>query len=364
MATLIVQQAGVRRAGILNGRVVIGRRENSHIVIPDRYVSRIHAWIGQADGRYFIADTGSRSGTRVNGKLIDGRHRLSDGDKIGIGPATITFRANGSLPPDAQEIDLSDHPTASDDGIFMDCSCGAPLWAPWDFAGRVGQCRYCGQMLEMPAAKTPVIRRDVCSDTMVPGMPSPVIRKPRPPRMARPSLFDAPETSKAKKQVPEKTPAETLCGACQTPISLLDETKTCPDCGVAFHANCWTENRGCSSYGCRQVGILDADAPHSADAPVPVQSAIDDIPEKPSLQWEHILLPLALIGSVIGMIAFGIPALLTGAAVMAFRMRGGSAGRTRLVSGALAVCALAAAAGFVFSWYWWISAPAVTRAKL
>src|SRR5882724_10821752 len=150
MATLILEHDGRRRAAVLNGRVVIGRRSNSHIIVQDRSVSRIHAWIGQADGGYFIVDSGSRVGTIVNGKAVHGRHSLADGDQIKVGPALLTFHSNGALPPDVEEMDLSPRSVSGGDGIFLDCSCGAPLWAPWDFAGRLGQCRYCGQMVELP----------------------------------------------------------------------------------------------------------------------------------------------------------------------------------------------------------------------
>lgn len=372
MATLIVECGTSRRAGALKGRVVIGRRTNSHIVISDRYVSRIHAWIGPSEDGYFIADTGSRSGTRVNGALIEGRHPLADGDKVRIGPAIITFRANGSLPPDAQELDLSDRPTESDDGIFMDCACGAPLWAPWDFAGRVGQCRYCGQMLELPKRKRAPGVSDPCSDTMAPGMPSPAGpagsgtlqagTRPRPARVAKPSIFDSPGSRGSKPKVPEKARTETLCGACQSSIGLLEETTRCPDCGVAFHANCWVENRGCSSYGCKQVGILD---PHPEDSEKMASDppTADPHTADSAVQWEYLPLALALVGSVIGVLSFGIPALLAGVAIFIFRWRNPAAVHRRLMIAAWIVCLAMAMAGFAISWYWWLSGPVAPRLR-
>src|SRR6266478_786865 len=80
MATLIVEHEGRRSAALLSGRVVNGRRANSHVVVQDRTVSRIHAWIAHSAGKYFVVDSGSRVGTLVNGKPLRGRHPLADGD--------------------------------------------------------------------------------------------------------------------------------------------------------------------------------------------------------------------------------------------------------------------------------------------
>jgi len=46
------------------------------------------------------------------------------------------------------------------------------------------------------------------------------------------------------------------CGVCHGPINAFDETTACPACGLVFHQDCWRENRGCSAYGCAQVGAL------------------------------------------------------------------------------------------------------------
>src|SRR5205085_3330722 len=72
-AYLVVEQSGTRRAGAIDGRVLIGRRTSNQIVIPDRAVSRIHAWIGRGESGYYVADTGSRTGTGVNGQKLHGR---------------------------------------------------------------------------------------------------------------------------------------------------------------------------------------------------------------------------------------------------------------------------------------------------
>jgi hypothetical protein len=56
---------------------------------------------------------------------------------------------------------------------------------------------------------------------------------------------------------PETPQKQTACGICHAPIAMSDEVKSCPGCNLSFHAECWIENRGCSSYGCTEVGVLD-----------------------------------------------------------------------------------------------------------
>ena len=141
------------------GRVLIGRWPDNSVVIDDNAVSRIHAWVGVQQGRYYIADAGSRTGTFVNGKPLTQRHVLHNGDQIGIGPAVLTFRTQGVDGSDLTEIDLSPRTPeelSGKQGVFMDCVCGAPLWLPSNFAG-VGQCRYCGHAVTqgMPPASAP-----------------------------------------------------------------------------------------------------------------------------------------------------------------------------------------------------------------
>ena len=363
MATLILEQDGGRQAGILRGRVVIGRRNGNHIVIPDRAVSRIHAWIGQADGEYFIADTGSRNGTRVNDEPIQGRRALNDGDRIRIGPLGITFHSNGQLPRGVRQIDLSDRSIESGDGIFLDCACGAPLWAPWDFAGRIGQCRYCGQMVAMPKDKPAGMKSDPNADTAM-GIPSPAADiaapagAPRParaaaPRPSRGSLFDQAEPPK---RAATTTPAIAMCGACQSPISLLEETTRCPDCGVTFHAECWVENRGCSSYGCKQVGVLEPKSPAggSPDEDLEAAPLPQSDPEGRLLALDYLLLGGAMVSAVLGLLSFGIPSILFGCAIAGAQVRGRSTDGRKIITAALLVLLLASASGIMLSWYWWI----------
>lgn len=71
---------------------MIGRSRDSHLVLDDARVSRHHAVIRFANGRYFIQDT-SRFGTLLNGRPIQASI-LHSGDRIAIGNQEFLFEEN------------------------------------------------------------------------------------------------------------------------------------------------------------------------------------------------------------------------------------------------------------------------------
>jgi hypothetical protein len=276
MPTLIVEQDNRRKGTVLNGRLVIGRRPQSHIAIPDRTVSRIHAWIGMEFDRYFVCDSTSRSGTLLNGERLRGRQTLSEGDVIQIASVRMKYHDDDVLPPDVEVLDFKGHTLQGEDGIFLDCDCGAPIWTPWETAGKRGRCRDCGRLLQLPNPPEAKLHADPNEDTQVGGVAIATQR-----RTAGSVRLDKPPTAPAARSTrdlgdghaldarPTKTIAdkkpETVCGACQAAISVLDEKTSCPECGATFHTECWKENGGCSSYGCSQVGVLDRQAIEAAE---------------------------------------------------------------------------------------------------
>lgn len=275
MAILILEHHGKRRGGAVNGRMSIGSRPGSGILIDDESVSAIHAWIGRVGHTYFVADAGGLTGTIVNGHPVAGRRTLRDGDEIVIGPAKLFFHADEPLPPGIEPLS------------------GAP------------QVRI--------AEEKPV---------------------PRPARI-------------------ESATQEMTCGACQTSIRRGEPTTSCPDCGVAFHANCWVENRGCSSYGCKQVGILDSPRA-TKGAPAAAAPVAGHSPDRGrKVQWSYLLLPASALAGLAGMFAFGVPSLglLVGLILHGVRRRDGNGW---VVAGSQIFSAIAAASGAAFSTYWWL----------
>lgn len=74
------------------GEAIIGRSESCDITIFDPLVSRQHASLCVLPDHATIQDLGSRNGTRINGKPVQGLEELHDGDRIGIGRNELVFK--------------------------------------------------------------------------------------------------------------------------------------------------------------------------------------------------------------------------------------------------------------------------------
>lgn len=70
----------------------VGRGRGNNLNVPDPQVSRRHAVIRYAQGRWFIQDQDSAAGTYVNGQRVTATV-LNPGDRIRIGSAEFEFRA-------------------------------------------------------------------------------------------------------------------------------------------------------------------------------------------------------------------------------------------------------------------------------
>jgi adenylate cyclase len=74
--------------------VDIGRGRDNFLCLASQSISRNHALIRRrVDGGFTIIDVGSRNGTEVNGRRIDGTVDLTDGDSIQIGEYRLIFHA-------------------------------------------------------------------------------------------------------------------------------------------------------------------------------------------------------------------------------------------------------------------------------
>ena len=70
--------------------LLIGRRDTSDIVIADESVSTAHAAIFEMDGKRFVRDLGSRTGTFLNGKQVH-QAELNFGDNIRVGQIELVY---------------------------------------------------------------------------------------------------------------------------------------------------------------------------------------------------------------------------------------------------------------------------------
>ena len=162
MPTLVIHHAEQTHGVVLDGRLLIGRAAPGGIVIPDSAVSRIHAWIDRAASGFYIADADSRTGTIIGNQKINSRHPLVDGDIVTVGPARIHYHDVAVLPKDITVLPTAhahDAAIAAAGGILFACTCGAPLWAPYNWVGRRGKCAKCGQRTPVPALPDSVLSR-------------------------------------------------------------------------------------------------------------------------------------------------------------------------------------------------------------
>lgn len=85
-----------RRVPMTDGRMIIGRGEESHVFLPDYRLSRRHAEVEQRIDGFYIVDLGSTNGTFLNGQRVVGERRLSDGDLISLGDSRLVFSSGAS----------------------------------------------------------------------------------------------------------------------------------------------------------------------------------------------------------------------------------------------------------------------------
>ena len=83
---------GPREIALDPGENLIGRDREAVVWIDDESVSRRHARIVVDESGATLEDLGSKNGTFVKGRKVNGRVRLDDKVPIRIGPASMIFR--------------------------------------------------------------------------------------------------------------------------------------------------------------------------------------------------------------------------------------------------------------------------------
>jgi sigma-B regulation protein RsbU (phosphoserine phosphatase) len=72
-------------------KVLIGRSEDNDLALPDPFSSGHHAVISPIDGGYGLRDNGSKNGTFLNAKKVQGEAELKRGDEILVGSTRIIY---------------------------------------------------------------------------------------------------------------------------------------------------------------------------------------------------------------------------------------------------------------------------------
>ncbi|MDQ3439085.1 MAG: FHA domain-containing protein [Planctomycetota bacterium] len=304
MPNVVAQNSDPATGAVLDAALRIGRGADNDVVLNHPTVSRHHAVIDRVNGEYFLKDLGSRNMTRVNGRMVRARLAINPGDKIRFGRVRLTF----VLGNDAAATPLLEHAqdVAKQAGIVFDCVCGVRLWAKQQAVGGVVTCRKCHAKVVVPAEST-----NADSGETVSGL-----------------AFTAPPETLA-------APVQTgTCSICQWKTNAEEQITACPTCGLTFHTECWTENCGCSAYGCAQVNALvpkhevhelHADAPHAHDNHDLSRHRVPPVasPEPTRrVSVGHVMLAAAVAGGVLGLLMFGAPsgiALVTSLVALAKR---------------------------------------------
>lgn len=87
------------------GENVLGRDSDASVVIPMKSISRRHARIVVSGDTATLEDLGSKNGTWLKGRRVDGRVELADGDELRLGSVPLVFRA---APAGSTETDIAE----------------------------------------------------------------------------------------------------------------------------------------------------------------------------------------------------------------------------------------------------------------
>lgn len=75
-------------------RITLGRSPDCSVVLEDPAVSALHAVVLVEDGRCLVEDMGSRNGTLLDGRPVQGRAPVVEGDEIQVGDVRLAARCD------------------------------------------------------------------------------------------------------------------------------------------------------------------------------------------------------------------------------------------------------------------------------
>ncbi len=81
---------------LVREEITIGRKEGNTIRLTERNVSRRHARLAKANGKFVVEDLHSYNGVKVNGQRIGGETSLEPGDQITIGDYLLALQVDGA----------------------------------------------------------------------------------------------------------------------------------------------------------------------------------------------------------------------------------------------------------------------------
>jgi len=81
-----------------NAPCTLGRSPQSRVFLSDASISRNHAEIFWRDQSFWIQDLGSKNGTKLGSKKLEGPHPLKAGDQLQLGSVHLAFTKAGEAP--------------------------------------------------------------------------------------------------------------------------------------------------------------------------------------------------------------------------------------------------------------------------
>jgi pSer/pThr/pTyr-binding forkhead associated (FHA) protein len=131
----IIHEFERRAYPLSDGVFRVGRDATSDIVIREPAVSRAHAEVRSEAGEYVVHTTGATS-TLVNGTQVTTPRQLSDGDRLTIGSAELTF-TRSKLPLGVTIVDAAAERSRDEDVLTKRTTIANPiLGAPHESEGR------------------------------------------------------------------------------------------------------------------------------------------------------------------------------------------------------------------------------------
>lgn len=92
---MLQDMTGQAKIPVLYWENSIGRSKSCDIILPDATVSRDHAVLMRREAGWMVTDTGSKSGTFVNGRKAAPKTRVVPGDVIAMGSTALMLKRVG-----------------------------------------------------------------------------------------------------------------------------------------------------------------------------------------------------------------------------------------------------------------------------
>lgn len=104
---LILTEGDLPREVELQDFNTLGRHPSQSVQLLDRLVSKAHAEIAKDGNEYIIRDLGSRNGSFVNQRQVDGVMKLDHGDEISLGSTRLVYQLSSPEPDILKSVTIA-----------------------------------------------------------------------------------------------------------------------------------------------------------------------------------------------------------------------------------------------------------------